>query len=67
METRMWTDEECANAVASAQKAGIKVVVEWVEEHGSPEAHYTGDGHITCSWLELPQNLWRTQKKEWGV
>jgi len=49
------------------KQEGMKEVVEWVEEHGNPEASYTGDGHIVRSWIELPDRPWQAFKKERGI
>ena len=48
-------------------KAGIKLVVEWIQEHSASEASYTDDLHMTRSWLELPHSLWQAKLKEWGL
>lgn len=53
--------------IKKAKSFGRKEVVEFIKEHGEPEASYTDDGHRTRSWLELPAGLWQVQLQEWRI
>lgn len=59
--------EGARNQAEISFKAGIKEVVEWIREHGNQEASYTGDLHMTRSWIELSIGAWEAKLKEWGV
>ncbi len=59
--------EERVKQASISFKAGVKEVVEWINEHSNAKATYTDDLHMTRRWLEMPIGLWQAKLKEWGI
>lgn len=57
IETKVWTDKEYVDAIASAYRNGIKEVVAWIE-----------DGRVNIVGLSLiAKEEWETKLKDWGI
>ena len=46
------------------RKAGIKEVVDWVENNYQPS--FAGGRGTMSFYMRIDKDLWRAQRKEWG-
>ena len=54
--------EKQGQAFLEGKQAGIKEVVEWVDQHGLKEY-----GELPYGTVTLSTNGWQAQLKEWGI